>query len=91
MIRRWTKIDRILTNPRECLRYDFGDYEGWLDKGEWICWRICSTVKEEDNIIQTLEKMPSDFCPFKAYSIETVMIEGGLEAPQMATWSTVTR
>ena len=87
MIRTWVKTDTILRSPRKCLRYDFGDYEGWLDGDNWICWRILSTVQEGTSVIQKLEKMPTDFCPFKAYSIETVLIEGGLEAPQMETWT----
>ena len=86
MIRTWVKTDTILSSPRNCIRYDFGDYEGWLDGDNWICWRVISTIKENSKIIQTLEKMPVDFCPFKAYSIETISIEGPLDKIQVAGW-----
>ena len=88
MRRTWTPTETTLSSPRPVLRYDFGDYEGWLDGDTWICWHILSTVQEGTSVIQKLEKMPTDFCPFQAYSIETVLIEGSLEVPQMAQWST---
>jgi hypothetical protein len=86
MIRTWTKTDVFLQSPRKCLRYDFGDYEGWLDGDQWLCYRILSTSKDGPSIIQNLEKMPADFCPFKAYSTEVVEIEGPLDAFQLAGW-----
>jgi len=88
MRRTWTPAEKTLDSPRPVTRYDFGDYEGWLDGDNWICWRILSTVQEGTSVIQNLEKMPTDFCPFQAYSIETILIGGSLEAPQMVTWST---
>lgn len=87
MIRIWVKTDTTLQSPRDCLRYDFGDYEGWLDGDQWICWRILSTTQTSAGIVQTLERMPTDFCPFEAYSVETVQIEGGLDAPKIAGWA----
>jgi hypothetical protein len=76
MIRTWVKADTALRSPRDCIRYDFGDYEGWLDGDQWICWRILSTVQENMKVIQTLEKMP-----------ETVQVEGPLDRVQVAGWA----
>ena len=87
MIRKWTKSDAKPMTTRPCIRYDFGEYEGWLDGDQWVCWRILSTVQEGDSIIQTLDKMPTDYCPFVAYSIETLEIGGSLDRPQITGWS----
>ena len=72
MIRRvWNPSSRLAAD-RKVVRYDFGDYEGWLEDGGWKCWRIISTEKVGESIQQTLLEMPVDYCPFKAYGIEEV-------------------
>ena len=91
MIRRWVKNAQAIECKRKCVRYDFGDYEGWLDGDTWRCWQILSTKQSGDEIIQILKEMPDDFCPFKAYYVETLHIEGTLDEIQTPLWSSTTR
>ena len=87
MIRRiWTKTDTNNTG-RTFLRYDFGDFEGWLDGDLWKCWRIISTESVGETVVQVLQPMPEDYCPFKTYSIEHVRLEEGPNRLQMDGWS----
>lgn len=87
MRRTWTPTETTLSNPRPVLRYDFGDYEGWLDGDVWRCWRILSTTRINESIIQEVEEMPIDFTPFRAYSIEVMQLTGTIDALHIPGWS----
>ena len=88
MIRRiWSKTDAVIDYTKKLRRYDFGDYEGWLVGDSWQCWRIISTSKVDNEIVQELMEMPADFSAFKVYSIDEMPFESSGAASFIPGWS----
>ena len=99
--RKWTKTESPSflegDTPLLCRHiqfYDGGDTIGWLTpSGVWSCWRLLGRVQTpEGTIVESLEAMPEDWCPFILASVESYPVVsetgGALEIPG---WRITTR
>ena len=55
--------------------YDFATHYGILYNNEWVCWRILQRDSQKEGVIrEVLEKMPEDWTPQNAFTIEPMYI-----------------